>query len=126
MLEKINNNWKERLKDLKCVNGAMYFGSYENPCDCGDVGCVNQATFEDNIKELENFIEQLISERDKEWEKKYTEVKIRVKENNLEGWQFFPVFVQAEDKEFFERKFDRAIKAEVDYQVAERLKTLIK
>lgn len=76
MLEKINNNWKERLKDLKCVNGAMYFGSYENPCDCGDVGCVNQATFEDNIKELENFIEQLISERDKEILKEFVDYLI--------------------------------------------------
>jgi len=59
-------DWKERLQDLKCVNGAMYFGSYENPCDCGDEGCINQATFEDNVKELEDFIEQIISERNKE------------------------------------------------------------
>lgn len=90
MLEKINNNWKERLKDLKCVNGAMYFGSYENPCDCGDVGCVNQATFEDNIKELENFIEQLISERDKEWaehNKKHLNIAINAYDITLpRGW----------------------------------------
>jgi len=59
-------NWKEKLQDLKCVNGAVYFGSYKNPCDCGDEGCVNQATFEDNVQELEDFIEQIISERDKE------------------------------------------------------------
>lgn len=58
--------YKRNLVNLKCVKGAIYFGSYENPCDCGDQGCVNQATFEDNLKELENFIEQIISERGKE------------------------------------------------------------
>lgn len=46
----------EKLADLKCVNGAMYFGSYDNPCDCGYAGCINQATWEDNIKELQLFL----------------------------------------------------------------------
>jgi hypothetical protein len=51
---------REELKNLKCVDGAMYFGSYENPCDCGDSGCINQQTFENAFEELNNYVLALL------------------------------------------------------------------
>jgi hypothetical protein len=51
-------NWKEELEDLKCVNGAMYFGSEEDPCRGGC--CPNEQTYGEAKQELEQFIEKQI------------------------------------------------------------------
>jgi hypothetical protein len=45
----------ERLKDLKCVNGAMYFGSVEDDsCNC-KTSCQNSQTFDHAFEELSTF-----------------------------------------------------------------------
>lgn len=64
------NNWEEELENLKCINGAMYFGSYEDPCDCGDEGCLNEATFENNLIELKSFIKNKVKLAKEEERKK--------------------------------------------------------
>jgi len=59
-----NNEWEERLKDLKCINGAMYFGSVEIPCSGRETGecCTNEQTFDEALKEIKSFI---LSEKQK-------------------------------------------------------------
>lgn len=44
------------LENLKCINGAMYFGAVKNPCDCGESKCINQQTYEQAIGELKTFL----------------------------------------------------------------------
>ena len=55
------DNWEEKLKKLKCIDYAMYTGSYDVPCRCGSWECKDQATFYNNLKELKNFIQEQIT-----------------------------------------------------------------
>lgn len=49
---------EEELKDLTCVNGAMYFGAVEHPCSGREMGecCQNEQTYEEAFAELLSFI----------------------------------------------------------------------
>lgn len=54
--EAIKNNL-EKLPDLTCINGAMYFGAVETPCsgrETGECGsrCQNEQTYDEAMKEL--------------------------------------------------------------------------
>lgn len=62
------NNWRENLSNLKCINGAMYVGAVETPCSGRETGecCIYEQTFEEAISELENFVQSLLDEKDKE------------------------------------------------------------
>jgi hypothetical protein len=59
---------EERLKELKCVNGAMYFGAVETPCSGRETGecCRYEQTYEEAFEELKNFILLDRATRDKE------------------------------------------------------------
>ena len=52
----------EEVMDLKCVNGAMYFGSVEDDsCNC-KTRCQNEQTFENATKELKDWIKQKLQQ----------------------------------------------------------------
>jgi len=57
-LEKPEKTLEEQLKDLTCVNGAMYFGAVEHPCSGRETGecCQNEQTYEEAFAELLSFI----------------------------------------------------------------------
>lgn len=57
-----NETWRGRLEELKCVNGAMYFGATETPCSGRDTGecCFYEQTYEEAINELTDFIQSEI------------------------------------------------------------------
>lgn len=59
-LHEIVREGAEKLHDLKCVNGAMYFGSVETPCSGRDTGecCLNEQTNEEACAELDNYFKQ--------------------------------------------------------------------
>lgn len=82
-LHEIVREGVEKLHDLKCVNGAVYFGSVETPCSGRDAGecCHNEQTNEEACAELDNYFKhsQLsLLEAVKEMvEKKLEEVKKR-------------------------------------------------
>jgi len=56
-LHEIVREGAEKLHDLKCVNGAVYFGSVETPCSGRDTGecCHNEQTNEEACTELDNY-----------------------------------------------------------------------
>jgi phosphosulfolactate synthase (CoM biosynthesis protein A) len=58
-------DWKEELSDLKCINGAMYFGAVEEPCSGRDTGecCHNEQTYEEALEELQKFIQALLDKQ---------------------------------------------------------------
>ncbi len=72
-------NGVEGLRDLKCVNGTMYFGSVDSNelCDCSD-GCRNHQTFEQAVAELEAFIHQIVAKTRAEEREK---IKLALKES---------------------------------------------
>lgn len=49
---------KEKLFDLHCINGAMYFGVVEEPCSGRETGecCHHEQTWEEAEKELTNYL----------------------------------------------------------------------
>ena len=58
------NKWQDRLRELKCINGALYFGSLEDSqskCNCGEPKCNNQTYYEEGINEIINFIQSEIN-----------------------------------------------------------------
>lgn len=61
-------SWEEKLEDLKCVNGAMYFGAVEDPCQGRDTGecCHNEQTYDEALAELKSFIHALLSKQAEE------------------------------------------------------------
>lgn len=60
---------KEQVRELKCVNGAMYFGAVEDDsCNC-KTRCQNEQTYEHALEELDAFIEGL-------WTKAYEQGKV--------------------------------------------------
>ena len=60
-----NKEWREELRNLRCVNGALYFGTLETPCPGRDTGecCLNEQSFEEATNELENFIQSLLDKQ---------------------------------------------------------------
>lgn len=57
---------KAELRNLKCVNGAMYFGAVEDDsCDC-KTRCQNEQTYEHALEELDSFLESFLSEIEEE------------------------------------------------------------
>lgn len=74
-----SSDWEKRLKDLKCVNGAMYFGSVEDDsCDC-KTRCQNEQTYEHALEELTAFIRTHIENaRREEWERIKEELRAEV------------------------------------------------
>jgi len=53
---------KEQVRELKCVNGAMYFGAVEDDsCNC-KTRCQNEQTYEHALEELDAFIEKVVTE----------------------------------------------------------------
>jgi hypothetical protein len=74
----INNKteWGEKLEDLKCINGAMYFGSVEKPCSGRDTGecCNNEQTYKEAVAELKHFISTTIQSAIKERESEFVEM----------------------------------------------------
>ena len=61
-----DNNWEERLEDLKCINGAMYFGSVEDDsCNC-KTRCQNEQTYDNALSEIKHFISTLLQEQKEE------------------------------------------------------------
>ena len=76
--------WEKDIENLKCINGAMYFGSAEDPCDCGATKCNNQQTYPQAICELRLFIHNLLSSHS---QKLVSEIKekivFKIKEKGL-------------------------------------------
>jgi len=53
--------WIESLMGLKCINGAMYFGSVEDDtCNC-KTRCQNEQTFQHATEEMVGFIRTLLA-----------------------------------------------------------------
>ena len=49
----------KEVENLKCVNGAMYFGSVEDDtCNC-KTRCENEQTFEHALDELKEFVRKV-------------------------------------------------------------------
>lgn len=64
MNDKIEEHIKESIKglaNLKCVDGAMYFGSVEVPCSGRETGecCHNEQTHEEAITELGEYVRKI-------------------------------------------------------------------
>ena len=53
----------EGLENLKCINGAMYFGAVEFPCEGRETGecCKNEQTYKEAIDELHTYLQSQIS-----------------------------------------------------------------
>lgn len=51
---------EKALFDLKCINGAMYFGCVETPCSGRETGecCQNEQTWEEAEAELKSFLKR--------------------------------------------------------------------
>lgn len=51
---------KKALFDLRCINGAMYFGCVETPCSGRETGecCQNEQTWEEAEAELKSFLKR--------------------------------------------------------------------
>ena len=53
----------EGLENLKCINGAMYFGAVEFPCEGRETGecCKNEQTYKEAIDELHTYLQSQLS-----------------------------------------------------------------
>lgn len=81
----------KKIENLICVNGAMYFGSVEQPCSGRETGecCLNEQTFDEAKKELVNFILSSLSKQKEmirgEVEKEIDFVQTHSKGNYADG-----------------------------------------
>jgi hypothetical protein len=70
MNEELKKEWEKQLLDLKCINGAMYFGSVEDDsCNC-KTRCQNEQTFEHATEELIGFISSLLAKQQADFVKR--------------------------------------------------------
>ena len=60
--------------DLKCINGAMYFGTVKEPCK--DMCCPNEQNYEEAEKEFTDFLNQALTAAEQAGEERMRE-KIR-------------------------------------------------
>jgi hypothetical protein len=66
MNQSITERLQSEARELKCVNGAMYFGSVEDDsCNC-KTRCQNEQTDEHALEELDGFIAHTVQECMKE------------------------------------------------------------
>lgn len=78
----------EGLENLKCINGAMYFGAVEFPCEGRETGecCKNEQTYKEAIDELHTYLQSQLSTLLDEIEKQVeTNKKPRLPENIYMG-----------------------------------------
>ncbi len=83
---KTESKWEQELKELKCINGAMYFGSVEEPCSGRETGecCHNEQTYEEAMQELIDFISRIEKEAKEEERGRLKEIWDNTRASDLE------------------------------------------
>ncbi len=87
---------EKELFDLKCINGAMYFGCVEKPCSGRETGecCHNEQTWEEAEIELKSFLKQSFI--------KYLKDEVERLEKKIEDLKEYPMwndFVRGQNEE---------------------------
>lgn len=62
LLQRCQREAREKFESLKCVNGAMFFGTVEATCPCGKTRCSNEQTQEEAEAEYTEFLNTLIAD----------------------------------------------------------------